>query len=141
MRVFDLYRKLADQGVALYTWDLGEEKAVTMEMGGQYALFMDFDNIGSAAEETVVAYHEGGHICTGATHKVASPYDLVERHEYRAWKWAIQNCISKTELEQAVADGCTELWQMADRFEVTEDFMQRAICWYRCGNASGEICN
>lgn len=100
---------------------------------------MDFGNIHSSAEELVVVAHEGGHISTGATHKVNSPYDLIEKHEYKADKWAVQKLIPEEELDEAVASGCTELWQLAEHFAVTEEFMRKAVCWYVHGNLAAEL--
>ena len=130
-RLLGVYQELAEQGVSLFTWDIGEEKAATLEMGGRYAVFMDFDNIPTRAEELVVIAHEGGHCSTGATHRVSSPYDLVEKHEYKAWKWAIQRLIPEEELDAAVESGLAEAWELAEHFQVTEPFLRRAVAYYR----------
>lgn len=120
-------------------WDLKEDKAVTLEVGGAYGIFMDFDNIASSCEEAAVVAHEGGHASTGATHKVCSPFDLVGKHEYKAWKWAVQNYITVEDLDEAVAEGHTELWDLAEHFGTTEDFMRKVVCWYTYGNLSTEL--
>ena len=78
--------------------------------------------------------HEGGHYATGTTHEVSSPYDLVEKHEYKANKWAVQRALSSDELDDAVAEGYTEIWSLAEHFGVTEEFMRKAVCWYTYGN-------
>ena len=39
----------------------------------------------------------------------------------------------------AVAEGCTELWELAERFGVTEQFMKKAICLYVHGNTAVEL--
>lgn len=137
-KLLALYDQLNTTGVSFFTWDLGEDKASTMEMNGLYAVFMDFDNIHSKAEESVVLAHEGGHASTGSTHKVCSPYDLVEKHEYKAWKWAVQRLISCAELDDAIADGCCEMWELAERFGVTQEFMEKAVCWHTYGNLAVE---
>lgn len=133
-----LYQELQDQGVRFFTWDLERGRAVTMEMGGEYAVFMDFDNIHSLAEERTVLAHEGGHICTGATHKVSSPYDLIEKHEYKAWKWALLKLLPREALAGAIREGVTEPWELAERFDVTEEMVRMALCWYTQGNLNLE---
>lgn len=87
-KLLTLYQALQAEGVSLFTWHLDGEKAATIERGGQYAIFMDFDSIASRAEELVVLAHEGGHAATGATHALYSPFDLIAKHEYRAYAWA-----------------------------------------------------
>lgn len=138
-RLLSLYRKLNSDGVRFYLWPLQEDKAVTMEVGGTYGIFMDFDNIQSSKEETTIVAHEGGHASTGATHKVCSPIDLVEKHEYKAWKWAVKNYITEDELDDAVANGHTDIYSLAEYFGVTEDFMRKAVCWYTHGNLDTDL--
>ena len=42
-------------------------------------------------------------------------------------------------LDDAVADGCTEVWELAERFQVTEEFVRKAVCWYVHGNMAAEL--
>ena len=90
------------------------------------------------AEEKSAVLHEGGHYATGTTHEVCSPWDLVEKHEYKADKWAVQRALTAEELDEAVAGGCTEMWELAEHFGVTEELMRKAVCWYVHGNLSVE---
>ena len=43
------------------------------------------------------------------------------------------------ELDDAVASGCTEIWELADYFQVSEDFIRKAVCWYTHGNLAQEL--
>lgn len=138
-RLLSLYRKLNSDGVRFYLWPLQEDKAVTMEVDGTYGVFMDFDNIQSSKEEAVIVAHEGGHASTGATHKICSPIDLVEKHEYKAWKWAVKNYISEDELDDAVANGYTDIYSLSEYFGITEDFMRKVVCWYTYGNLNTDL--
>lgn len=138
-KILSLYKELNDAGVRFYHWAMDGLQAATIELDGRYGVFMDFGSIHTGAEELVAVAHEGGHICTGATHRVDSPYDLVEKHEYKADKWAIRRLIPEEQLDEAVASGCTELWQLAEHFGVTEEFMKKAVCWYVHGNLAAEL--
>lgn len=42
-------------------------------------------------------------------------------------------------LDDAVADGCTKVWELAERFQVTEEFVRKAVCWYVHGNMAAEL--
>lgn len=137
-RLMALYQKLNAAGARFYNWNLSGDVAVTLEVNGDYGIFMDFNNISSQAEEAVVVAHEGGHFSTGATHKVCSPYDLIEKHEYKAWKWAVQNFVSENDLDEAVAEGNTDIWSLAEHFNVPVDFMKKVVCWYTHGNLDVE---
>ena len=64
---------------------------------------------------------------------------MRSKHENRADKWAVNKLIPVDELDQAVEDGHTELWDLADHFGVTEEFMRKAVCWYTYGNLATEL--
>ncbi len=134
MNVLSLYDEIGAMGTSFYIWDLGKEQVATIEMNGHYGIFMDFDTIETTAEESVLIAHEGGHIATGSTHSIGSPYEIIEQHENRADKWAIKKLIPKDELDKAIAKGYTEIWDLADYFNVTEDFMKKAVWLYKTGS-------
>ena len=65
--------------------------------------------------------------------------DSRQRHENRADKWAIRRLIPAKGLDIAVAEGHTELWDLADYFGVTEELMRKAVCLYTHGNLATEL--
>ena len=83
--------------------------------------------------------HEMGHIETNSFYNVHSPLDVRQKHENRANKWAIKQLITEEELDEAVANGHTEVWDLADYFDVTEEFMRKAVCLYTYGNLATEL--
>ena len=110
------------------------EALSVMDSDGQCCIAMDPRRIASAADEKTKLAHELGHCITGAFYSIDSPFDIRQRHENRADKWAIKRLVPEKELEKAVADGYTEIWALADFFGVTEDLMRRAVSWYKFGN-------
>ena len=42
-------------------------------------------------------------------------------------------------ISEAIADGCTEVWELAERFEVTEDFVKKAVCYHVHGNLATQL--
>ena len=114
-------------------WDLKDDKAVTLEWAGRMG-YLWTSTISLLLEMRFLSLlTKAAMRATGATHKVCSPFDLVEKHEYKAWKWAVQNYISEDDLDEAVADGCTDIYSLAEHFGVPEDFMRKAVCWYTHG--------
>ena len=65
--------------------------------------------------------------------------DSRQRHENQANRWAIRTLIPVDDLDEAVAEGCTEVWELAERFGVTEEFMRKAVCLYVHGNLATEL--
>ena len=90
-------------------------------------------------QERVHLSHELGHCVTGSFYNIHAAIDHRQRHENRANKWAIQTLIPVEALDDAIAEGCTEVWELAERFQVTEEFIRKAVCLYVHGNLAEEL--
>ncbi len=136
---------LDQEGVLLFDRQLPfsheDSKAltVTLPAAGVTGIFYDRGRMEDTAEEYSALLHESGHYATGTTHTLSSPFDLVAKHEYKADKWAVRHAIAPEELDCAVADGCTDIYSLADHFGVTEDLMRKAVCWYTHGNLAADL--
>jgi hypothetical protein len=98
-----------------------------------YAIFLDFTKIRSTRLLRGVCCHEMGHAATGALHKVSSPYELVERSEYRANRWTAEQFLTEEDFRTAFSDGCSQLWELAEYFDLPEQDIQRALnYWTQC---------
>lgn len=125
-----LYEDMEAQNINLYTHDIGEEKSVTIELNNQYAIFFDPFQIQTVSEMKWILAHEIGHCATGCTHKVCSPLDLVEKHEYKANRWAIEQYIPLGNLQIAFQEGYLEKWELAEYFGMPESFIEKALNHY-----------
>lgn len=103
----------------------------TLRDGNCTAVFLDFSRIRDLRLLRGVCYHELGHAATGALHKIDSPYELVERSEYRANRWSAQQFLGPDAFRSAFADGCTELWQLAEYFDLPEADVLNALTYWR----------
>jgi len=74
--------------------------------------------------------HELGHCTKGAFYNRYSELDIISKHEYRANKWAAQKLIPYEDFIKACKQGYTETWQLAEYFDVTEDFVRTAYNIY-----------
>lgn len=74
--------------------------------------------------------HEIGHCATGCTHKVSSQLDLIAKHEYKANRWAIEKYVPFEQLNLAMSNGYTEIWQLSEYFDLSEEFIKKAISYY-----------
>ena len=73
---------------------------------------------------------------TGAFYDETCPVIPRGRCEHRATVWAICNTFSRQKIIKTIRSGLTELWQLAEHFDVTEHFMKEALIYY--GLYSGE---
>ena len=90
------------------------------------------------ASECVHLAHELGHCFTGSFYNIHAAIEYRQKLEHQADKWAIEALIPPASYTAALAEGDTELWQLAERFNVTEEFARKALCWYQNGNLAVE---
>ena len=106
------------------------QPGATVRDQGFYAVFLDFSKIRSARLLRGVCCHELGHAATGALHKVDSPYELAERSEYRAIRWTAENYLTKEAFQEAFDAGFTEMWQLAEFFDLPEADILAALRYW-----------
>lgn len=131
--MFELSQFYADcrsKGVAVIPYDGAPAPGTTIRDQGKYAVFLDFSKIRSTRLLRGVCAHELSHIATGALHKVSSPYECWERSEYRANRYMAERFLTKEDFRQAFRDGCRELWQLAEYFELPEEDIKNALTYW-----------
>lgn len=140
METLALYDIAKQQNIEViqFPMKLSGSMSVMADSGACY-IGMDVSVRSDAAEERVHLGHELGHCITGSFYNRYSSYDCRQRHENRADKWAILHLIPEEDLDEAIAEGCTTTYDLADRFGVTEDFVKKAVCYYTHGNVATEL--
>lgn len=134
-----LYRCAERKGIQVHEFPLPQSASISIEDGDQCYIGIDRAQIQTEADERTRLAHELGHCVTGSFYSRYTAVDCRQRHENRADKWAIRRLISASDLDAAVANGYTELWQLADLFGVTEDLIKKAVCYYTHGNLATEL--
>ena len=134
-----LYRLAERRGVPVERFTLPLCGSMSLCSDGRCCIALDRHTPEGSVEERVHLAHELGHCLTGSFYNRYSPYDLRLRHENRADRWAVRKLITPRELDAAVAQGHTELWDLAEHFGVTEDLMRKAVCLYPHGNLAAEL--
>nr|DAM72169.1 MAG TPA: IrrE protein [Caudoviricetes sp.] len=110
---------------------------VSMSMDGYVCL--DFSCFSNSASSRVHLGHEIGHCMTGAFYSRYMPFQVRRKQENTADKWAIRQLIPKSAFFRALDNGYTEVCQLAEYFNVTEEFMCKAYCYYMHGNLAVEL--
>lgn len=137
MTTEELLNLAKTEQVEIIPFNLEEREALSlMDPRGRCYIGINQRMIRSGADEKTKLAHELGHCATGSFYCIYSPYDLRMRHEVRADKWAIRKLIPENELNDVVKKGCTTMWDLAEHFGVTEEFMRRAIQLYKLGRVS-----
>ncbi len=108
--------------------DLPEVKSISIKDG---VCFIGVDLHLTVAEENVCLAHELGHCETGGFYCRYSPCEVREKYENRANNWAIKKLVPKDELIAAIKRGYVEKWELAEEFGVTEEFVVKAVSYYK----------
>lgn len=136
----ELYREAAQQNIVILRYPLSETGSLSLMLpAGDCYIGMDDSVCDGGISEREHLSHEMGHCITGAFYNIYAVADTRQRHENRADKWAIQRLIPVEALDEAIALGYTELWELADYFGVTEEFLRKALCYYVHGNLCTEL--
>ena len=140
MDIQDLYDIAHEQNIEVIQYPMRENGSMSiMSPNGLCYIGMDESIQDGGVQERVHLSHELGHCITGSFYNIHAAIDNRQRHENRADKWAIKRLISQDDLDNAVANGLTEIWELAEFFGVTEEFMKKAVCYYIYGNVAAEL--
>ena len=136
----EIYHIASEENIVVDRFALKSREALSvMDESGNCYIAIDPQKIVSESDERAKISHELGHCMTGAFYNQYSNFDCRQRHENRADKWAVKRIIPVDELDEAVADGYTEIWELAEKFGVPEPFMRKAVCLYVHGNLATEL--
>ena len=140
MQIRNLHEFAKQQNIEVLSYPMPENGSMSVMLeDGKCVIGMDDSVLDGGIQERVHLSHELGHCVTGSFYNIYAAIDHRQRHENRANKWAIQALVPVEELDNAIAEGCTEVWELAERFQVTEDFIRRAVCFYVHGNLAEEL--
>ena len=129
-RLEKLEQTAYEHDIEIYECALPENKSVSIELDGAMAIGINPEQFANSAERLVHFAHEMGHCETGSFYRAYSPLQTREKCEYRAKVWAIKKLVPRKNLERAIRKGYMDLWELAEYFDVTPDFIRQAFDYY-----------
>ncbi len=126
----DFYEYCKQNAVQVIPFSGIPHPGATLRYGEHYAIFLDFSQIPSTRLLRGVCCHEMSHVATGALHRVNSPFEPVERSEYRANRYTAQRFLTEKAFRRAFADGYTEPWQLAEYFDLPQKDVETALRYW-----------
>ncbi|MDD2954938.1 MAG: ImmA/IrrE family metallo-endopeptidase [Oscillospiraceae bacterium] len=131
MDLLELYRFAEERGISVDDFPM-QNRSLAVDFGkGEYGIAVNEALLPREPEKKVAIAHELGHCETGSFYNLSNPLDLRRQHECRADRWAMRRLVPKEELERAVQNGIREVWDLAEYFDVTDEFMVKTISYYR----------
>ena len=128
MKTNRLYTIAEQNGITVDRFPLNKTGSASVVMDNRYYIAVD-NNLAGRKEKVYLA-HEVGHCMTGSFYNIYAPLDIRKKHEVRADRWAIKKLIPRSAFKKAIKDGADTLFALSEFFEVTPDFMQKAIDYY-----------
>lgn len=130
-----LFRIAEEKDIPVIPFQLPETGSLCVQTEtGNCFIGIDENLLETESDKKIHLGHELGHCVTGSFYNRYATCDIRQKHENRANRWAIEKIIPENELDNAVVDGYTSIFELAEHFEVTEDFMRMAVCWYIYGS-------
>lgn len=126
-----LYKMAEQDNIEIDCFDLPENESLCIrddELNCYIAI--DPMKLTSTAEEKRKLAHELGHCKTGSFYSRYAIFEVRGRLEWRAEKWSINKLIPKDELYSCYKNGITEPWEIAEHFNLPEEFVKKAMCYY-----------
>lgn len=135
-----LYQIADREHIEVDCFRLRKREALSMmDTDGSCFIAIDPYQLSSRREEKLKLAHELGHCLTGSFYNIHASVDCRQKHENTADKWAVNQLIPAWALDEAVAEGYTEIWELAEHFDVSEEFMRKAVCFHVHGNLAVEL--
>ena len=125
-----LYRLAEKDGISVLRLNLPLTKALSLLENSTCYIGIDETQFETSAEKKAALAYELGHCKTGSFYNQYSPFDLRERHEVRADRWAIEEIIPRQYFNDAINSGVTEPWELAELFNVPQRFVEKAVEYY-----------
>lgn len=131
----ELYNHANRRGISIMHANMTHNVAVTTQLDDGDYIAMDYRRLHVARHHKTVLAHELGHIETGSLYFCSSSYETRGRCEARATRWAIETLLPFERLRDAMREGYTEAWELADYFNIDESLVRAACIYYTeaCG--------
>ena len=129
-----LYLEAEQSGITVLCGaELPLTKSVSLALpDGEMFIGIDDSAMRTRADERVHLAHELGHCVTGAMYNMRCPVKTRGRCERIADAYAIKKLVDEDELRRIIdeRDGDISIWELSECFDVTEDFMRKAVKFY-----------
>jgi len=126
----NLLEIVEEEGIHLEWWDFVEPiSAIYVEIGDCKVIGLKNDIDRSSRKLKCTLAEELGHYFTGTTYNDKKPENYgekieVARREYRAKKWQVFLLIPEEKFLEALNNGISQIWELAEYFDVDEEVIR-----------------
>ncbi len=129
----DLHRLAQAKGAQIDYAPLQQTKALALKLDNRFFIGIDYAVPENSARERLILAHELGHIETDAFYGIRAPESVRAAAEVQAERWAVRYLVPKEAFTALLKQGLSQ-WELAEHFNVTEAFIQKAYhLYFECG--------
>ena len=130
--LIQVYNAIDSEKISIFPYKIPfDVPAVTLEVGGNYGIFVDYDRIISLHDEFMILSHEYGHCATGTTHPVGCDIYTKSKHEYKANRKSVTTFLPIEKITEAFSAGYVFPFEVAEYLNLPEKFVVMAFEHYR----------
>ena len=130
MNLDRLYDLAENEHIKIYDWHIEDCNGIFLNYDKINAIALNYDELGTYIDEKCTLAHELGHYFTDSIYRFSDDKILKDKAEYRTKNWAYSVLIPFKVLKEKILNGF-DIYQLAEYFEVTIEYMQNAIEFYK----------
>ena len=125
-----LYDIVDKEKINVFETNWSTALARIFEIDNNYIIALDKCNIDNSLQEREILAEELGHYYCNALYYINDSSTQKAKCEYRAKKWAYSVLVPLQKLQEKIADGLCNIYDLADYFEVEPKYMNECINFY-----------
>ena len=127
----DLYQIIEAEDIGLMEAAIPLTVSASSRINGKYHIILDANATNCSSDERTHLLHELGHCATGSFHDPRAKLDIRAKHERRADVWAFKHELPPDKLRRLFRRGITESWELAEELGLSQQFIEKAMEYYR----------
>ena len=130
METVSLYNTLESENIYYSNHKLIDSSGMIAHYQDVTAIIVDEPKTNTTISRNTVLIQELGHYFSGAYYKTNSPYELIDKMEYKADKKAWEKFFPYDKIKKLMKKGLTTVTQLAEHFDVETPYMARCVNYY-----------
>lgn len=130
METTSLYNVLENEHIHYSNHRLVNSSGMIAHYQDVTAIIVDETKTNTTISRNTVLIQELGHFYSGSYYKTNSPYELIDKMEYKADKKSWEKFFPYEQIKKLMKKGLTTVTQLAEYFDVEAPYMARCVNYY-----------
>jgi len=125
-----LYDLALKENIEIYDYNWNNALGRIFQIDNNYYIVLNERKIENSKQEKQTLAEELGHYYHDALYYINSSFMIKSKCEYRAQKWAYSTLIPIQKLKEKISEGLTNIFDLAEYFNVEPNYMNDCIHFY-----------